>query len=111
METGNINGPQAGHSVNRRHFRRARVLWNASLESGGRAGDCVLLNIGSNGAMVRTAKPWDSATPVMLCSSHFGGLNGRVIWRRGAEVGLQFQDHPVSVLDALLRGPDGLKWV
>lgn len=110
MESEKICESQA-HSVNRRQFRRARVLWNARLENGGRAADCVLLNIGSNGAMVRTADPLDSATPVTLCSDHFGGLNGRMIWRRGAQVGLQFQDHPVSVLDAMLRGTEGLEWV
>ena len=102
--------PQA-RPVNRRQFRRARVLWNASLENSGRAADCVLLNIGSNGAMVRTADPLDGATPVTLRSDHFGGINGRMIWRRGTQVGLQFQDHPVTVLDAMLRGTEGLHWV
>lgn len=89
--------------VNRRRHRRASVLWSATLESGPEAAHCVLLNIGASGAMVRTDAPWTKTAPVTLLSGRFGEFTGRVVWRSGTVVGLQFQDHPMGVTQALAR--------
>ncbi len=90
-------------AVNRRRHRRASVLWSATLESGPEASQCVLLNIGVCGAMVRTDTPWTRTAPVTLLSRRFGEFTGRVVWRSGTVVGLQFQDHPMGVTQTLAR--------
>lgn len=90
-------------AVNRRQHPRATVLWSGTLESGEEASHCVLLNIGASGAMVRTEVPWTKKAPVTLLSRRFGEFTGRVVWRSGTVVGLQFQDHPIGVTQALAR--------
>lgn len=87
----------------RRRRQRAAVLWAASLECGGQVADCVVLNLGLSGALLRMAVPFESSYPVTLRSYHFGHLDGRVIWQEGNAVGLQFEGEPAQVVETLSR--------
>lgn len=87
----------------RRHRQRAAVLWAASLECGDQVADCVVLNLGLTGALVRMAVPFERSYPVTLHSYHFGHLDGRVVWQEGNAVGLQFEGEPAQVVETLAR--------
>ncbi len=87
----------------RRHSSRATVLWTGQLEGGGQVADCVLLNVGLTGAMVRTVEPFERSAPVTLHSYHFGELKGRVVWQDGNAIGLTFEDEPDLVIETLAR--------
>lgn len=87
----------------RRHQQRAAVLWAASLECGNQIADCVVLNLGLTGALVRMAVPFERSYPVTLHSYHFGHLDGRVIWQEGNAVGLKFEGAPEQVVETLSR--------
>lgn len=87
----------------RRHKRRAAVLWTGSLECGGQVADCILLNVGAKGAMLRMAVPFERSLPVTLYSYHFGNLAGRVVWQDGNAVGVQFEEAPEQVIETLGR--------
>ena len=85
----------------RRQQHRATVLWAASLECGDQIADCVVLNLGPTGALVRMAVPFERSYPVTLQSYHFGRIAGRVIWQDGNAIGLRFEDHPAQVIETL----------
>jgi hypothetical protein len=87
----------------RRNFLRATVLWTGHLECDGQVADCILLNVGVTGAMVRMAVPFERGFPVTLYSYHFGELIGRVIWQDGNAIGLSFEDEPERVIETLGR--------
>jgi hypothetical protein len=87
----------------RRRRKRAAVLWTGRLECGGQVADCVLLDVGAKGARVRMAVPFERNLPVTLHCYHFGNLAGRVVWQDGNAIGLQFEDAPERVIEALGR--------
>ena len=87
----------------RRHKTRAAVLWTGSLECGGQVADCILLNVGAKGAMLRMAVPFERSLPVTLHSYHFGNLAGRVVWQDGNAIGVQFEEAPEQVIETLGR--------
>ncbi len=87
----------------RRRQQRSAVLWAASLECGDQVADCVVLNLGLTGALLRLAVPFERSYPVTLRSYHFGHLDGRVIWREGNAVGLKFEGEPEQVVETLSR--------
>jgi hypothetical protein len=87
----------------RRYNLRAAVLWTGSLECAGQVADCILLNVGVTGAMVRMAVPFERSLPVTLRSYHFGDLSGRVIWQDGNAIGVQFEEAPDQVIETLGR--------
>ena len=93
---------QAG-TGERRHHLRATVLWTGRLECDGQVADCILLNVGVTGAMVRMAVPFERSFPVTLHSYHFGELIGRVVWQDGNAIGLSFEDAPDRVIETLGR--------
>lgn len=90
--------PDAGE---RRCHQRAAVLWAASLKGANQVADCVVLNLGVTGALLRMAVPFERSFPVTLHSYHFGRLAGRVIWQEGNAVGLQFIEPPDRVVETL----------
>ena len=100
--TGGEQADRAG-ADERRHHLRATVLWTGRLECGGQVADCILLNVGVTGAMVRMAVPFESSFPVTLHSYHFGELMGRVVWQDGNAIGLRFEDEPDRVIETLAR--------
>ncbi len=87
----------------RRRYLRATVLWTGHLECDGQVADCILLNVGVTGAMVRMAVPFERSFPVTLHSYHFGELMGRVVWQDGNAIGLRFEDEPARVIETLGR--------
>lgn len=99
------SGAQAGDqgAGERRQTSRATVLWTGQLQCRGQVADCILLNVGLTGAMVRTAVPIEHSFPVTLHSYHFGELTGRVVWQDGNAIGLSFEDEPDRVIETLAR--------
>lgn len=88
----------------RRRYDRVKVLWDAAIEDSlGIACDCMLLELSANGARVRMAVPYEDSTPIKLRSTHFGSLQGRVVWHKDRVLGLQFQSPPADVLAELRR--------
>ena len=101
-ETGGQQVNRAG-TGERRHHLRAAVLWTGRLECDGQVADCILLNVGLSGAMVRMAVPFERSFPVTLHSYHFGELMSRVVWQDGNAIGLSFEDEPTRVVQSLGR--------
>jgi len=99
------SGAQAGGdgAGERRQTSRAAVLWTGHLECAGQVVDCIVLNVGLAGAMVRMAVPFERSFPVTLHSYHFGELAGRVVWQDGNAIGLSFEDDPDRVIETLAR--------
>ena len=87
----------------RRNYLRATVLWTGRLECAGQVADCILLNVGVTGALVRMAVPFERSFPVTLHSYHFGELLGRIVWQDGNAIGLNFEDEPDRVIETLGR--------
>lgn len=101
-----INETAAGHWLpeqERRRQQRAAVLWAARLKGRNQVADCVVLNLGLTGALLRMAEPFERNHPVTLHSDHFGHLLGRVIWQEGNTVGLKFEGAPEQVVETLSR--------
>ena len=107
MQAGNDGPADPAPGGERRHKKRAAVLWTGSLECGGQVADCILLNVGARGAMVRMAVPFERSLPVTLHSYHFGNLVGRIVWQDGNAIGVQFEETPEQVIEMLGRAlPD-----
>ena len=54
--------------------------------------DCVVLNISVGSTMIRVTGPVDTASPVRLRIERIGEFSGRVVWRNGTTMGIQFHD-------------------
>ena len=101
---GSSGVPACGDAAGeRRETSRATVLWTGQLECAGQVADCIVLNVGLTGAMVRMAVPFERTFPVTLHSYHFGELTGRVVWQDGNAIGLSFEDEPDRVIETLAR--------
>jgi hypothetical protein len=81
----------------RRRFERATVLWSGHLAFGDQVIACLIVNISSGGAMVRTDEAGVCATTVTLSNSRIGELAAEVRWRRHDELGLRFLDDHEAV--------------
>lgn len=85
-----------------REARRA-VLWPASLKVVGKPEiRCVVIDLSSGGAKVRTDKPVAEGTLVKLRSQRFT-RDARIAWTADGLVGLQFvesSEHLMKTLDA-----------
>lgn len=96
-------GASADGTGERRQASRATVLWTGHLECAGQVADCIVLNVGLTGAMLRMAVPFERSFPVTLHSYHFGALAGQVVWQEGNAIGLSFEDEPERVIETLAR--------
>jgi hypothetical protein len=81
----------------RRRFERATVLWSGHLAFGDQVITCLIVNISSTGAMVRTDEAGVCATTVTLRNPRIGELAAEVRWRRHDELGLKFLDDDEAV--------------
>jgi hypothetical protein len=81
--------------LERRRFERATVLWSGHLAFGDQVIACLIVNISSNGAMVRTDEAGVCATTVTLRNSRIGELAAEVRWRKHDELGLKFLDEHI----------------
>jgi len=74
-----------------RHPRHATLV-PGKLVSGDEEVDCEVLNVSVGGAKLRIAEPIETNSHVRLKIGRVGEFNGRVAWRNGATLGVEFQD-------------------
>ena len=86
-----------------RRFERTTVLWSGQLLFDDQSVACVIVNISSGGAMLRSGDPAIFVTSVVLRSSRIGDLAAEVVWRQDEEIGLKFVDDPEIVAGVLGR--------
>lgn len=89
-------------SENRR-FERTTVLWSGRLIYREQSVACLIVNISSGGAMVRSEDPAFYATSVVLRNARIGDLAAEVVWRQNDELGLKFADDPETVAEIIGR--------
>jgi len=88
-------------TVENRKFRRASVLWPATLRCQDKNLDCVIFNLSANGAKVMIKGPFDDGSRVTLSCTRFGALEGDIIWRSPSALGIRFVLAPELVAKAL----------
>lgn len=84
-----------------RQFKRASVLWQATLNCGNEPLDCQVYNISAGGAKLRLAEPLTRFTHVQLDGRRFGKIPARVVWHQDDWIGLSFLDAPDKVTQAM----------
>jgi hypothetical protein len=85
----------------RRNYKRAAVIMNASLFCGERCLKGVVLNASINGVKIKLQEPLalDTAVTLVLAGSvHFGG---KVTWRRGNVMGIHFTGNPRTAAELM----------
>ena len=85
----------------RRRFRRAAVLWEATVHERNQVAGCVVLNVSEGGVMARVADPFTCPTSLKLEIARIGEVAAKVAWRGVDAVGLSFKDVPAEVADRL----------
>ncbi len=85
----------------KRQFKRASVLWQATLNCGNEPLDCQIYNVSPGGAKLRLAEPLTRFTQVQLDGRRFGKIPARVVWHQDDWIGLSFLDTPDKVAHAL----------
>ena len=78
--------------VDRQRHSRHSTLCPGKLISGDEEVDCDVLNISVSGAKVRLAKPVETNAVVCVKIQRVGEFTGRVVWREGTTLGVEFQD-------------------
>ena len=78
--------------VDRQRHPRHATLVPGKLVSGDAEVDCEVLNVSVGGAKVRIAEPIDTNAHVCVKIRRVGALIGRVAWRNGTTLGVEFQD-------------------
>ena len=84
-----------------RRFERTTVLWSGQLVYREQIVACLIVNISSGGAMVRSEDPAFYATSVVLRNARIGELAAEVVWRQNDELGLKFADDPETVAEII----------
>ncbi len=84
--------------MEQRRFRRCSVLWTACVFSAGRTIDAVVLNLSAGGARVRLKQMAALDDRATVSIGRFGDFAGRVVWRDGDEIGLEFLDPPERIV-------------
>ena len=85
----------------RRRYDRTTVLWNGKLLYQDEAVDCVIVNIGAEGAMVQTSERLPVGTTVILKNDRFGTFAAKVVWDKVNQYGLQFLDDKEEIAQTL----------
>ena len=62
---------------------------------------CDILDLSAGGARVRPVDPMLPRRRMALGLRHFGCFPARVVWRRGDELGLKFEQDPSQIMEAL----------
>ncbi len=86
---------------NRRRFERTTVLWRGRLAFGEQEVGCVIVNVSSGGAMVRTEEAAHCLPSVILRNERIGELAAEVTWRKNDELGLRFVDDDETVAEII----------
>lgn len=80
-------------SLTERHIHsRRNTLCAGKFSSGDRTVDCEVLNISVGGAKIRLAEPVETNAQVSIAIQSVGEFTGRVAWRNGTTLGVEFQD-------------------
>lgn len=85
----------------RRQYKRAAVIMNASLIYGERRLKGLILNASVHGVKLQLQEPLELGariTLIMAGSVHFGG---KVVWRKGNAHGIHFTCHPRLVAEVM----------
>ncbi len=85
----------------RLRYDRTTVLWNGKLLYRDEAVDCVIVNIGAEGAMVQTSERLPVGTTVILKNDRFGTFAAKVVWDKVNQYGLQFLDDKEEIAQTL----------
>ena len=105
-------GPLRFETRERRRHRRIRTNFLGTLHpsADARADNlCDVLDISASGARIRPVDRLRDASPLILGLERFGRVPARVVWDRGGEVGLQFEQTPdqtVRMMRGLLPMPE-----
>ena len=105
-------GPLRFETRERRRHRRIRTNFLGTLHpsADARADNlCDVLDISASGARIRPVDRLRDASPLTLGLERFGRVPARVVWDRGGEVGLQFEQTPdqtVRMMRGLLPMPE-----
>jgi len=82
----------------RRRFRRKSVILASTLVTARGAVQCVVLDLSLGGARIRFPEKLEPLEQVTLVFAKFGRFPGHVVWRNGADAGLQFSDPPDEIM-------------
>ncbi len=78
--------------VDRQKSRRHSTLCPGTLVSGDEEVDCEVLNVSVGGVKIRTSQPIETNAHVRVRILRVGEFAGRVAWRNGTTMGVEFQD-------------------
>ncbi len=78
--------------VDRQRHPRHSTMCPGELISGDRTVECTVLNISVGGAKLRLAESIETNSRVRLRINRVGEFTGRVAWRNGDTMGIEFQD-------------------
>jgi len=78
--------------VDRQKSPRHSTLCPGKLVSGDEEVDCEVLNVSVGGVKIRTSQPIETNAHVRVRILRVGEFAGRVAWRNGTTMGVEFQD-------------------
>jgi len=78
--------------VDRQRHPRHATLVPGKLISGENEVDCEVLNVSVGGAKIRISEPIETNSHVCVKIRRVGEFNGRVAWRNGTTMGVEFHD-------------------
>jgi hypothetical protein len=85
-----------------RRYKRAKVVWPATLIADSGQFDCIVLDLSANGARVRIGEGMPALSgDITLEISRFGAFRGEAAWQTETEIGLRFAEDPTIVADVL----------
>jgi PilZ domain len=85
-----------------RRYKRAKVLWPATLVADAEHLDCIILDLSANGARIRVAGGVPMPiSEVVLEIPRFGAFSATAAWNSETELGLRFAEDPIRVAELL----------
>ena len=78
--------------VDRQKHPRHATLCSGTLVSGDEEVDCEILNVSVGGAKIRMRQPVETNSHVRVKIRRVGEFTGRIAWRNGTTLGIEFQD-------------------
>ncbi len=82
---------ETANPADKQKHPRYQALCPGKFYTGGRVVDCDVLNISAGGVKIRLARQVEAASQVRLRIDRVGEFSGRVAWRDGAILGIEFQ--------------------
>ncbi len=83
---------ETANPTDRQKHPRYQTLCPGKFYTGGRVVDCDVLNISAGGAKIRLARQVEATSQVRLRIDRVGEFSGRVAWRDGVILGIEFHD-------------------